>query len=104
MASTGITARGTVTYRLFANGACAGMPSSTQTLTLSGGVAPRSSSTGRLSAGGYSFDAAYSGDHNYTRSTATCEPFAVGSVPSTAPTTPRAPVSPITKTVVPVTG
>jgi hypothetical protein len=71
------TPTGTVTYSLFANGTCAGPASETDTVTLSGGTTPPSTPTGALGAGGYSFDASYSGDGNYSASTATCESFIV---------------------------
>ena len=39
---------------------------------------PNSNSQGPLAAGGYAFQAVYSGDANYTALTSGCEPFAVG--------------------------
>ena len=75
-ASTGPSPTGTVTYSYFTNSACSGSGIA-QTVTLSGGSLPASSSTGALGAGQYSYYAAYSGDTNYFSSVSQCEPFAV---------------------------
>jgi hypothetical protein len=82
----GITPTGTVTYRLFPNGSCTAPPSTTQTVTLAGGLVPPSDSTGPLARGDYSFEAIYSGDGNYAGSTSPCEPFGVGETPSSTAT------------------
>jgi hypothetical protein len=73
---SGFTATGTVTYSFFSNGDCSGTATSTQTVTLSGGAVPNSSSQ-TLNAGSYSYKASYSGDGNYNGSTGACEPFSV---------------------------
>jgi hypothetical protein len=60
------TPTGTVTYNFFLNGACTGIPASTQAVTLlADGSVPNSSPTAALAAGSYAFQAAYSGDSNY---------------------------------------
>src|SRR3989442_2945804 len=77
----GFTPTGTVNYEFFKNGVCSGSPSTTATVTLSGGLVPNSSSAGPLGAGSYSYIAVYSGDGNYTSSTSSspsCESFNVG--------------------------
>jgi len=48
------------------------------TITLTGGVVPQSTTTSALGAGSYSFDASYSGDDVYSGVTSSCEPFRVG--------------------------
>lgn len=77
---------GTVTYYFFGGGTnsnCsdgntdAATSSDTETLDNSGNV-PNSADVGPLGAGSYSFLAVYSGDGNYSGSTADCEPFTVG--------------------------
>jgi hypothetical protein len=92
------TPTGSVTYSFFANGACTDTAASTQTVTLSGGLVPKSNSTGALASGSYSFRASYSGDRNNLSAVSACEPFSVGAAP------PPAPVAPITNVTVPVTG
>ena len=68
-----ITPSGTVTYALYPNGSCSGTPTSTETKTLANdGSVPDSTGTGPLNAGSYSYQAAYSGDANYTARTADC--------------------------------
>jgi hypothetical protein len=73
----GITPTGTLTYSLYTNASCSGEPSSTDTVTLSGGDVPVSTTTSRLGAGSYSYRGGYSGDGNYQAGTGSCEPFAV---------------------------
>lgn len=68
---------GTVTYRFFRNGTCAGF-STPSTVNISGGLVPGSPSTGALTSVNDSFDAIYNGDTNYASATSACEPFAVG--------------------------
>ncbi len=86
-AINGIQPTGSSTYSFFSNGTCAGTATSTQTVTLAGGVVPNSSSQGPLAAGSYSFDATYNGDSNYNAGTSSCEPFTVGQTGSTTSTT-----------------
>jgi hypothetical protein len=74
--TNGITPTGNVTYTFFNNGACSGT-GATQTVNLSGGLAPNSTTQGPLGVGFYSFNAAYSGDSNYPLSTSSCEFFIV---------------------------
>ncbi|MGO9028778.1 MAG: beta strand repeat-containing protein [Acidimicrobiales bacterium] len=73
----GFTPTGTVTYDLYDGGSCAGSPAQTSTETISGGVAPHSSTTATLAAGTYSYQAGYSGDSNYTSHTGSCVSFTV---------------------------
>src|SRR5256886_867600 len=73
-----ITPTGTLTYVFFSNGACSGSGTS-QTMNLTQGVAPNSTVKGPLAVGFYSFNATYSGDSNYPRSTSQCEFFIAGS-------------------------
>jgi hypothetical protein len=68
---------GTATYNFFSNGLCAGTPGSSQTVTLSGGAVPNSTSQ-TLANGTYSYSDSYSGDPNYKAASSQCEPFAVG--------------------------
>ena len=86
-AINGIQPTGSSTYSFFSNGTCAGTATSTQTVTLAGGVVPNSDTQGPLAAGSYSFQAVYSGDANYAASTSTCEPFKVGTGTSQTATT-----------------
>src|SRR5258708_2416981 len=51
------------------------------------GNVPNSDTEKTLAAGGYSFQATYSGDANYAGATSACEPFAVGAGTSTTATT-----------------
>ncbi len=74
---SGFTPTGTLTYDFFTNGACSGSPSTTDTVSLSDGAVPDSTTTSALGAGPYSFEATYSGDGNYSSSTSSCEAFAV---------------------------
>ena len=72
-----------MTYALYPNGSCSGTPTSTETKTLANdGSVPDSTGTGPLNAGSYSYQAAYSGDANYTARTADCEPFTVAGPPT----------------------
>jgi hypothetical protein len=65
------TPTGTVTYGFFTNGTGKGTPAATQTVTLNAnGTVPDSAVHGLLTAGAYSFIVVYSGDSNYTGSTA----------------------------------
>ena len=84
----GITPTGTVTYSFFDNGACTSdANTTTDTVTLAGGLVPNSSTQGPLGAGSYSFDATYNGDANYGASSpSTCEPFSVGLAAATTAT------------------
>ena len=79
----GFVPSGTVAYKLFTNGTCTGVASTTQNVTVGvGGGVPVSSTTGALAAGAYSFGAAYSGDGNYVASSALCEAFSIVATPS----------------------
>jgi uncharacterized repeat protein (TIGR01451 family) len=75
------TPTGTVAFTFFANGTCTGTGSPAGTTALTAGVAT-SSPQGPLTAGPFSFQAAYSGDGNYLPSTGSCEPFTVSKAPS----------------------
>ena len=83
----GIQPTGTVTYSFFANGTCLGTATSTDTVSLVGGIVPDSSTEGPLATGSYSFDATYNGDSNYGAGSSSCEPFAVGQAGATIATT-----------------
>src|SRR5215467_4498769 len=75
----GVVPTGTVTYAFFTNGSCSGSGTGAGTVTLdASGNVPKSNTEGPLGAGSYSFQAAYSGDGNYSGSTSPCEPFSVG--------------------------
>lgn len=72
------TPTGTVTYLLFKNGTCSGSPLSWQIVNLnSDGTVPASTLQVLPTAAdtAYSYLAAYSGDWNYNRTYAACEPF-----------------------------
>ena len=96
--SGGATATGTVTYTFYSGANCTGTTTSAGTVTLTAnGTVPNSDTQGPLAAGSHSFQAAYSGDTNYSPSTSGCEPFSVD------PASPAGP-APITPVIVPVTG
>ncbi|HEX4163721.1 MAG TPA: hypothetical protein VHZ05_14575 [Acidimicrobiales bacterium] len=76
---------GTVTYTFFMNGSCDG-DGVAQTVDIVDGAPDPSSHTLSLAAGSYSYLASYSGDSTYDSSVGECEPFSVGTVPSTAST------------------
>jgi hypothetical protein len=73
----GYTPTGTVTYSLFSGSTCAGSPTASSTVTLSGGSVPNSPASGPLGPGSYSYQAVYSGDGTYPSGTGPCEPFGV---------------------------
>ncbi len=77
---SGFVPTGTVTYTLFTTSTSCSGPSTTQVVALNGdGTVPNSATTAALTAGGYSFQASYSGDSNYGPSPlGGCEPFSVG--------------------------
>lgn len=75
--ASGLTPTGNVTYDFWANGACSGPASSSETVTLGGGHVPPSSPTAPLAPGNYSYAASYSGDANTAASTGACETFTV---------------------------
>jgi uncharacterized repeat protein (TIGR01451 family) len=58
----------------------------TDMVTLSGGLAPNSAATPSLPAGGYEFQASYSGDNNHTGSTSALEPLTINQGSSDAAT------------------
>ena len=74
---SGSSPTGTATYDFYTNGTCSGTAATSDTVTLSGGVVPKSNTTAALGAGSYSFEVAYSGDVGNLASTSTCESFAV---------------------------
>jgi len=71
----GFTPTGSATYSFYSNSACGGTPT-TQTVTLSGGDVPQSTSQ-TLAPGVYSYGATYSGDSNYLGAPSGCEPLAI---------------------------
>ncbi|MGA9984537.1 MAG: Ig-like domain repeat protein, partial [Acidobacteriaceae bacterium] len=72
----GPTPTGTVTYTFYTGGSCSSS-SGTSTVTLSSGVAPKSSNFGPLAAGAYSLSASYSGNSDYQGSSSNCQSFIV---------------------------
>ena len=72
-------AGGTVTYNIYNNTSCTGIPVFTSTVTVTNGAVPSSSAFTPSVAGGYNAQAVYSGDTNNVGSTSTCgsEPFNV---------------------------
>ncbi|MHB1571747.1 MAG: hypothetical protein ACYC0H_21440, partial [Solirubrobacteraceae bacterium] len=74
---SGFHPTGTVSYAAYAGGVCRGASLSDQTEALHAGVVAPSDMTAPLAAGEYSYQAAYSGDRNYTPLTGTCERFTV---------------------------
>jgi len=71
------TPTGTVTFTFFTSGDCTTGAQSAGTVTLVGGVAHPSDTSGPLGAGSYAFRAHYKGDSNYSESTSACEPLTV---------------------------
>ena len=67
------TASGTVTYEFFPSGTCSGTPTPVDTGTVSGGVVPKSTSQKFGTAGGYGWEASYSGDANNSATISACE-------------------------------
>ena len=83
--SGGFDATGTVTYTLFAGGACAGTPAATETDALSSGQASDSAAQ-TLGAGSYSYQAQYSGDINNLGAGGSCESFTINQASTTTTT------------------
>ncbi len=73
----GFGATGTVSYSMFTNGACLSSGTLTDSVTLNGGTVPSSRAVMFNVTGGYSFQAAYSGDTNNNGVTSACETLAV---------------------------
>jgi hypothetical protein len=73
----GFTPTGTVTYYIYDNATCGGDVEG-QAVTLSDGNVPNSPTTPPLGAGGYSYQASYSGDSNYLPTTGRCLTFSIG--------------------------
>jgi hypothetical protein len=67
----------TVTYSFFTTNDCSGATVAEAKTVASDGSVPNSSATGPLGAGGYSYQATYSGNANYNEKTSPCEPFKV---------------------------
>ena len=87
---------GSVTYELFAGGACDGTEIGTPdlvTLSTVDGSVPPSTTDGPLGAGVFSFEADYSGDTNYAPAS-DCQSFAVGQGTPTSPIISNIPPSP----------
>jgi hypothetical protein len=76
-ANDDVTPTGTVSYKLYPDGSCTAPSSMEVTVNLSEGVVPSSLPTDPLGAGTYSFQASYSGDDNYPKTTGSCEQFTV---------------------------
>ena len=85
---------GTVTFTLYTGSlACTGASTSGSAISLSGGTAD-SVTTTKLGAGSYSYQAAYSGDSNYTVATGSCDPFVVRKAANVIKITSTAPSKP----------
>jgi Bacterial Ig-like domain (group 3) len=77
---SGFTPAGSVTYALYGDESCTGAALMTLRVAINpDGTVPRSTPTAALAAGSYGYQAAYSGDGNYSAATANCEPFTVAS-------------------------
>ena len=77
---SGFTPTGSVTYALYGDESCTGAALMTLRVAINpDGTVPRSTPTAALAAGSYGYQAAYSGDGNYSAATANCEPFTVAS-------------------------
>jgi hypothetical protein len=78
-----IAPTGTISYTFWSNGSCANAGTAAGS-----GLALNTHSTteGPLAVGSYSFKATYSGDGNYSGSTSDCEPFSVGTAPTSIST------------------
>ena len=73
-------ATGTVTYNFYNTSTPiygVTIPTTTQTVTLSGGTVAHTSATAALGAGTYSYIATYSGDSNYASAIGTVEPLTI---------------------------
>ena len=77
----GFTPTGSVSYTFWTNNTCTNAGTGAGGGALVAGVAPNSNTEGPLAAGNYGFEATYSGDSNYDRSTSACEPFTVAAAP-----------------------
>ena len=71
------TASGTVTYLLFANGACTAPANIVSTVAVTNNLIPNSRAVVLNATGSYSFNATYSGDNNNGPASSACEPVAV---------------------------
>ena len=87
------TPTGTVAYNLYSSGDCSGSPAHEQVNLANDGSVPRSATTAALTAGSYSYQAAYLGDPNYAPATSDCADFGVG-VAQADPRPPRRPTHP----------
>ena len=87
--ATPFTPTGTVTYDFYNTASPTygvTTPVSTQTVNLSGGLVPNSTTTAGLTAGSYSFIGVYSGDSNYTGYTSSVETLTINQGSSSAST------------------
>ncbi len=71
------TASGTVTYLLFANGACTAPGNIISIVTVTNNLIPNSRAVVLNATGSYSFNATYSGDNNNEPASSPCEPLVV---------------------------
>ncbi len=85
---SGFTPTGTVTYSLFSDGSCTGMPVTEQVSLGGDGTVPPSAETPTLPAGDYSYQVTYAGDRNYSAAASACAPFSVAGAASAAPPNP----------------
>src|SRR5256886_713976 len=84
--TNGFNSGGTVTYAVFANGACTSPFSTVSTVQVTNGVSPDSRPVTFNATGSYSFQAVYSGDANNIGVTSACEPVAVQRISPTLST------------------
>ncbi len=79
----GFPPTGSVTYALYGDESCTGAATTTSQIAINAdGTVAGSTATAALAAGTYSYQAAYSGDHNYRAVSAACEPFTVAAISS----------------------
>ena len=88
----GPTPTGNVTYLLYGGNSCTGNRFFSSTVDLVSGAVPASTTSAPLGAGAYSFQATYSGDQNYTGSSA-CSSFSVSKATTTIAVTSVSPSS-----------
>jgi uncharacterized repeat protein (TIGR01451 family) len=91
----GIAPGGSVTFTFFTNGACSGTGLTVPGAGTIASGAASSGSEGPLGAGGYSFEASYGGDGNYSGSVSSCESFVVSKASSSTGTVVQSGGSPV---------
>jgi hypothetical protein len=98
LAEASAHAGGTVVYSQFNNGTCSGSPATTQSVSVSNGIVPPSSTFTPTVAGAYSYQATYSGDDSdVAPPPSACESLTVSSLsPDIATTVKDAAGNPVT--------